>query len=150
MKVVRDLWWYLREVSGESAYDKYLARVRRDRHEQRRFLPARHAPRGPHIEHRDATLKLRTVEAGHRLAVALEAGKRRQIGPRGRMSDQGRGDARRIAGAEPQYEQCGEREERDERHQHEHAASPRARIFFDYAGLHQFTTSPRHRVASGA
>src|SRR6266511_2290554 len=91
--------------------DDVHARVRRDRHEQRRFLPARHAPRGPHIEHRDATLKLRTVEAGHRLAVALEAGKRRQIGPRGRMSDEGRGDARRIAGAEPQYEQCGMRTE---------------------------------------
>jgi uncharacterized short protein YbdD (DUF466 family) len=24
----RRLWWYLREVSGESAYDDYLARVR--------------------------------------------------------------------------------------------------------------------------
>jgi uncharacterized short protein YbdD (DUF466 family) len=31
MTLVRELWWYLREVSGESAYDKYLARVRRDR-----------------------------------------------------------------------------------------------------------------------
>src|SRR6266581_774526 len=78
-----------------AAPEKAHARVRRQRHEQRRFLAARHAPRRPHIEHRHLALEIRAVEAGNRPAVALEAGKRRQIGPRGRMSDQGRWNVRR-------------------------------------------------------
>jgi len=29
-RALRFAWWYLREVSGESAYDRYVAHVRRD------------------------------------------------------------------------------------------------------------------------
>src|SRR5262249_37575773 len=114
-------------IDADDAY----ARVRRQRHEQRRFLAARHAPRRPHIEHRHLALEIRAVEAGNRPAVALEAGKRRQIGPRGRMSDQGGRNARRIAGTEPQHEHRGEREKGGERDEHDHSAPPRARILVD-------------------
>src|SRR5262249_17776163 len=82
----------------------------------------------PHIEHRHLALEIRAVEAGNRPAVTLEAGKRRQIGPRGRMSDQGRRNARRIAGTEPQHEHRGEREKGGERDEHDQSAPPLAPI----------------------
>jgi hypothetical protein len=59
------------------------------------------------------TLEIRAVEPGHRFAVTLEAGERRQIGLRCHMPDQGGWNARGIAGPEPQHEQAGEREKGD-------------------------------------
>src|SRR5262249_61876145 len=98
------------------------------------------------VEHGYLAGKFRAIETRHRLAVALEAGKGRQIGAWGSMADQGGGDARRIAAAQPQYEQCSESEECDERDEHEHPPSPGGLLH--HALFHQFTTSPHLRVPS--
>ena len=71
-------------------------------------------------------LKAAPSRPGHRLAVALEAGKRRQAGRRRRLSDQGGRNARGIAGAEAVHEQRGEREKGHQRDEHDQSAPPDA------------------------
>src|SRR4029453_1319690 len=57
--------------------------------------------RCPHVYERHRTLKGCPAEPRHHLAIALEPGKRRQIGDRRRTPDQRRRNSRRVAGAKP-------------------------------------------------
>src|SRR5262249_53390397 len=82
------------------------------------------------------------------LAVALKAGKRRKIGARGGMSDQGRRNARRVAGTEPQHEQRGERKKGDERDEHDHPAPPHARILVNHVLFRQLRFDQAHNLPS--
>ena len=101
------------------------ARVGGELDEQRRLVVARHAPRRPDVEHGHLALERRAVEARHRLAVAIEAGNRRQAGLRRFAADQRGRNARRIAGAEPVHEQRRQCQERQQRQHHDGAPARR-------------------------
>src|ERR1700682_3698497 len=82
--------------------------------QKRRLLVARHAPRGPDIDHADLALEHGWIEPRDLRAVTDEAHQRRQHGWRRRATDQGRGDLRRIAAVQPQQENSGQRDEAEQ------------------------------------
>src|SRR6267378_5933431 len=82
--------------------------------QKRRFVVARHAPRGPDIDHADLALEHGRIEPRHLRAVIDEAFQRRQRRLRRRATDQRRGDLRRIAAVQPQQENSGQRDEAEQ------------------------------------
>ena len=91
--------------------------------QQRRLVVARHAPRGPHVDQRHRALEIGAgVMPGTGAPSRSKPGDRRQRRVGHRPPDQRRRQFRRIAGAEPEQKQRGEREEQHQRQQHDQPA----------------------------
>ena len=94
-------------------------------------------------------LNVSAVEARHRTAIALEAGKRRKVGRRRGLADQRRRKARGIAGTEAVHEQRRQREKGDQRDEHDQpplarSGFPLGRVVLDHA--HGFSLRDRRAI----